>query len=166
MSMANSDWCIAVPTETSIEGGDRSEISGLLIPSPRLFLDRYWVTPFGEIYHVKTGEKKYTWLNAGRDAFYEKVQFSINSKKKNYYVHRLVAELFLPGWDPDHIVNHIDGDTLNNAVWNLEMGNQSYNIYEAYWKKEVYLKVGGRRTNVLARVGTAHAVADNELKEF
>jgi hypothetical protein len=77
-----------------------------------------------------------------------------------------MAELYLPGWDPDFIVNHINGNTLDNAIWNLELGNQSYNIYEAYWKREVYMRLGKIRTNVLMRVGTVHAVAQNKLMEF
>jgi hypothetical protein len=168
MSMADTAGCLVVPSETGFEGRDRSEIGCVLglVPEPKTFLDRYLVTPEGEIYSLTTGERKYTWLNVGRDALYERVQFSINGRRKNFYVHRLMAELYLPGWDPDFIVNHINGNTLDNAIWNLELGNQSYNIYEAYWKREVYMRLGKIRTNVLMRVGTVHAVAQNKLMEF
>lgn len=46
---------------------------------------------------------------------------------KTYPIHRLVAEEFLPEWDINMQVNHIDGDKANNAASNLEMVNQSGN---------------------------------------
>ena len=42
---------------------------------------------------------------------------------KTYPIHRLVAEEFLPEWDINMQVNHIDGDKANNAASNLEMVN-------------------------------------------
>ena len=106
----------------------------------------YLVTPTGEIWNTRTGEKKYTWLNKGRAGYYERVQFWVDGKKKNIYVHRLMAELFMPFWDPEFYVNHVDGNTLNNHIDNLELCSQSYNLYEHYWLKEVKLKVNGRVT--------------------
>jgi hypothetical protein len=43
---------------------------------------------------------------------------SINSK--HYYIHRLVALTFLDNQDNKKIVNHIDGNKLNNNIENLE----------------------------------------------
>lgn len=51
-----------------------------------------------------------------------------NKKKKNHYIHRLVAFTFLP--NPNHLeyVNHLDFNTKNNNVSNLEICTQKTNI--------------------------------------
>lgn len=62
-----------------------------------------------------------------------------NKKQKHYLVHRLVAETFIPNPDKFPIINHKDGNKLNNHISNLEWCNQSYNIIHAY---KTGLKVG------------------------
>lgn len=52
---------------------------------------------------------------------YETVLLSINKKYKHYFVHVLVAKHFIsPKPSPNHQVNHVDGNKLNNHVSNLE----------------------------------------------
>lgn len=48
-------------------------------------------------------------------------------KQHSLFVHRLVAENFLPDWNPDLTVNHKDEDTHNNSWSNLEMISQKEN---------------------------------------
>lgn len=57
---------------------------------------------------------------------------NLEGKSKACKVHRLVAEAFLPNPDNKPQVNHIDGNTLNNKVDNLEWCDNSQNQLHAY----------------------------------
>lgn len=52
--------------------------------------------------------------------------------QKHFYVHRLVAEAFIP--NPKHYkeVNHIDCNKSNNNVSNLEWCNRKQNLQHSY----------------------------------
>lgn len=56
------------------------------------------------------------------------VEFSINGKLIVRYVHRIVAQTFIP--NPDNLpeVNHLDNNPLNNDVSNLEWCTREYNM--------------------------------------
>ena len=59
---------------------------------------------------------------------YIQVNLCYNGKLYKKYVHRLVAQAFLP--NPDNLpeVNHKDEDKTNNSVDNLEWCDRSYNL--------------------------------------
>ncbi len=71
---------------------------------------------------------------------YDKVWLSKNSKKKPYFVHRLVAIHFIDNPENKPIVNHIDGVKDNNHVSNLEWATRSENDIHAF-------KLGLRRVS-------------------
>ena len=64
---------------------------------------------------------------ARRKDGYLKVGLSKNNITKQFVVHRLVAEAFIPNPDNLEIVNHKDEDRSNNNVNNLEWCTRSYN---------------------------------------
>ena len=59
---------------------------------------------------------------------YQIVSLSKNGKRKNHYVHRLVAEHFLEKIPGANVVNHKDFNIQNNCVDNLEWCKQKENI--------------------------------------
>lgn len=63
---------------------------------------------------------------------YWRISLWNKGKGKHFFIHRLVAMAFIP--NPNHydLVNHIDGNKLNNNVENLEWCNLSQNVRHAY----------------------------------
>ena len=59
---------------------------------------------------------------------YKKVAIWINGVQKQKSIHRLVAEAFIPNPFNKSDVNHKNGDTTNNCIWNLEWCTPRENV--------------------------------------
>ena len=67
-----------------------------------------------------------------RDGRYRSISIMLNGKQKHLYVHRLLAEAFIPNELGKPQVNHIDGDPKNNSIENLEWVTAKENSQHAY----------------------------------
>lgn len=88
----------------------------------------YIITEEGKVFNLTTNkELKGSITENG----YRYFRLSDNGNKYRFYAHRLVAEYFLPNDDNTKIVNHINGDKLDNRVSNLEWTTYSENNIHA-----------------------------------
>lgn len=102
--------------------------------------NRYMVSDSGDIKSLpflKKGNKsfyltkeKLIKLGTDKDG-YKVFVYSIDSKRKTFRVHRLVAEAFIDNPNNYPVVNHKDGNPANNNKDNLEWCTISYNTQDA-----------------------------------
>ena len=76
-------------------------------------------------------EEKILKFKTNKYGYYE-VCLRKNNKNHHFCVHRLVASNFLLNLESKPTVNHIDGNKLNNEVYNLEFATVSENTKHAY----------------------------------
>lgn len=94
----------------------------------------YQISNYGRVRNTDTGRILKQSANRGKDGYYKVIL-----KKKTLYTHKLVAKYFIPV--PKKLigkkicVNHIDFNTLNNNVSNLEWVTFRYN--STYRKKSI-----------------------------
>ena len=111
----------------------------------------YMVSDHGRIMSLKKPQKKIlssSLLHNGYEAIYI-YQKGIHAAR---YVHRLVAETFIPNPKKLPQVNHLDGNTLNNHVSNLEWCDAYDNLMHA-------IRTGLRPVNVPRSIPCAGTAA-------
>lgn len=91
--------------------------------------ENYIIYDNGDLYNKTTGKM----LGGSiRLSGYKQYRLSKNGEQQSFYAHRLVAEAFIPNPENLPIVNHIDGNKLNNDVTNLEWVSYSDNCKHAH----------------------------------
>ena len=94
----------------------------------KYFFNNYDITKEGIIINKKTGKQSKGYIdNRGYRAFACKYK----NEHFRYSIHRLLAIKYIPNPNNYPIINHIDGNKLNNSIDNLEWCTQSHNIKEA-----------------------------------
>lgn len=94
--------------------------------------ENYFIYDNGDVLNILTN--KMLKGSVGQNG-YKYYRLSKNNVKKMFYTHRLVAENFLENKDNLPVVNHKDGNKLNNNVNNLEWVTYSENTEHAYSNK-------------------------------
>ena len=100
---------------------------------------------------------------------YRSVMFYGVNGKKQYYVHRLVAETFIP--NPKNLgdVNHKDCCKTNNIIINLEWCSRSDNIKHAYKNGLICAHMDEaikRITTYIKRIGLYRAEIDKYIRLY
>ena len=89
----------------------------------------YWVSNEGRVKSVykysdrkgrRTGTKEHILKPSENSMGYLRVSIRINGIAQRCFVHRLVADAFIPKDEGKNIVNHKDFNPHNNAAENLE----------------------------------------------
>ena len=75
---------------------------------------------------------------------YIQVSLCKKGKSKDFKLHRLVAEAFIPNSNNLSCINHKDEDKTNNCVSNLEWCNYSYNTNYGTRNRRVSEKLKGK----------------------
>lgn len=83
----------------------------------------YLISDDGKVFSVRTNKTLRTFISSG----YERLELNIDGKAQKHFVHRLVAETFIPNPDNLPCVNHKDENPLNNHADNLEWCTYEYN---------------------------------------
>ena len=86
----------------------------------------YFITNDGEVSNAD-GVVMKQHAKMGCGTCYKRVTLCKDGQYKSKYVHRLVAEAFIPNPDNLPVVNHKDEDGTNNKVENLEWCTNQYN---------------------------------------
>ena len=97
----------------------------------------YAVTSCGKIFSYR---KKKFLSPRKNNSGYLRVALYKDGKAKDFLVHRLVAEAYLP--NPANLpqVNHIDEDKTNNALLNLEWCTAAENVNYSQARKVICLE--------------------------
>jgi hypothetical protein len=86
---------------------------------------KYEVNEYGDVRNVKTGKLLKSFVN-------HRGYLRINLNGKSKFIHRLIAEYFIPNPDNKPQINHINGNKLDNRIENLEWTTNSENMLHAY----------------------------------
>lgn len=95
-----------------------------------IYKENYKVYRDGRIY----GLQRNRWLkpNVNSKSNYHQISLKVNGNRETWYIHRLVATLYIPNPKSKRTVNHKDGNKSNNSVDNLEWMTHSENHKHAY----------------------------------
>ena len=91
----------------------------------------YKINHKGKVINMKTNKTIYGSLN---DNGYRRITLYKNKRPRSFYLHRIVAFLFVPNPKPDQYfeVHHLDNNRDNNKSSNLKWVNHQMNMKYVY----------------------------------
>ena len=84
----------------------------------------YGITDDGKVFSLYSKRRIFPWMNSDG---YLRVDLMENREKKIKFIHRLVAEAFIPNPNGFPVINHIDEIKTKNNMNNLEWCTVKYN---------------------------------------
>ena len=101
----------------------------------------YSISNLGRVYSNLSNKFLKPWLDSR--GYYQRISlYDNNGKRKHYSIHRLVATLFVEGYEEGLEVNHIDEDKKNNNSNNLEWVTHSENMLYSQEKIQAAAVIG------------------------
>lgn len=114
----------------------------------------YYISSYGRIRH----KEKNNLLKPSITCGYYKIRLSNNGLVSDYMIHQLVYKVFYGDYDnKKFIIDHIDGNKLNNNINNLRLLNQSENVYAALYET---------KTNPCAKKVGQYSLNGEFIKDF
>lgn len=110
-------------------------------------------------------EKELKYFNSDKTK-HLRVQLRKNKVPQKYFVHRLVAETFIP--NPENLpwVNHLDNNPENNCIGNLEWCTPTQNSEHYFANFHVYKIPEKRIRNPKSRSDHSHLEFEKRLCKF
>ena len=111
------------------------------------------VSPKDRTPYTSTKKGRVLSLSTDRYGYYIVGIYSHTGRKVTRTVHRLVAEAFIPNPENKTTVNHIDGDTKNNKVDNLEWATMMEQMIHAAENNLMAKKLKSQQIRVFDKDG-------------
>lgn len=100
----------------------------------------YQISDFGRVKTLARARVKEHIIKPENNKGYLRVCLSKKNKRKHFFIHRLVAEHFIPNTNNLPYINHKDQNPLNNDKYNLEWCTHIYNLMYGDRRKKVIEK--------------------------
>lgn len=118
--------------------------------------EKYEVSNLGQVRNKQTMKiLKHGEIRGG----YLQIELCNSGKKKFFYVHRLVAEAFIPNPNNFPQINHKDENKKNNFVDNLEWCTASYNVNYGTRNQKAAKKISKKNSKPVLCVETGQIFA-------
>ena len=122
----------------------------------------YFITDGGEVISKKWGKIKIL-RPVNNKKGYLSVRLSMNGKPIRKFIHRLVAEHFVEGYEEGLVVNHKDGNKTNNHYSNLEWCTLSENSKHSFFNGLSKLPYASGESNGFSKLKNEDVLKMREL---